>query len=201
MSMPHDPESIPVPASARFPIELEAPAGFRVDDPATWPRIDGRLEYVDGRLLWMPPCGMSQQLVAVSATGLIRDWARARRGFLVGGNEAGLLFGNDARGAEAAVWHRDMLGSTETDAFVRVPPILAVEVAGRQEGERTLRAKGRWYLARGVHVVWIVLPRVRAVVVMTSDGETRHAAGEHLPAHPELPDLAPGVDEFFEQLD
>ena len=124
MSMPQDLESIPVPASARFPIELEPPADFRVDDPATWPQVDGRLEYVDGRLLWMPPCGMSQQLVAVSATGLLRDWARARRSFLVGGNEAGLLFGKDARGAEAAVWRRDMLGSTETDAFVSVPPLL-----------------------------------------------------------------------------
>ena len=84
---------------------------------------------------------------------------------------------------------------------MRVPPILAVEVAGREEGERTLRAKGRWYLARGVHVVWVVLPRARAVVVMTSDGETLHTAGERLPAHPELPDLVPAVDEFFEQLD
>src|SRR5262245_52306759 len=104
-------EAIPVPASARFPIELEPPPGFRVDDPGTWPRIDGRLEYVAGRLLWMPPCGVTQQLVAVSATHLLRSWARVRGDYLVGGNEAGLLFGDEARGAEAAVWRRDMLPS------------------------------------------------------------------------------------------
>ena len=190
-----------MPASARFPIELEPPADFQVDDPGTWPHIAGRLEYVDGRLLWMPPCGLSQQLVAVNVTGLLRDWRRNHREFLVGGNEAGLLFGTDARGAEAAVWRRDMLGSTDTDAFVSVPPILVVEVGGREEGERTLRAKARWYLARRVHVVWIVLPRTRRVLVMTNDGETRHAKGDLLPSHPELPDLTPIVDQFFEQLD
>lgn len=201
MPMPPYPESIPVPASARFPIELEPPRGFRVDDPGTWPRIDGRLEYVEGRLLWMPPCGMRQQLVAVSAVGVIRDWARPRRDFLVGGNEAGLLFGDDARGAEAAVWRREVLSSRETDAFVRVPPILAVEVAGREEGERTLRTKARWYLARGVQVVWVVLPKTREVVVITAADETRRKAGERLPTHAELPGLEPAVEDFFEQLD
>jgi Uma2 family endonuclease len=201
MAMPPYPESIPVPASARFPIELEPPAGFRVDDLGTWPAIDGRLEYVDGRLLWMPPCGLRQQLVAVSAVGALRAWAKPHREFLVGGNEAGLLFGDDARGAEAAVWRRESLPSREEDAFVRVPPILAVEVAGRDEGERELRDKARWYLARGVRVVWVVLPATRDVLVVEAGGETRRARGQRLPAHAELPGLAPSVDDFFDQLD
>ena len=50
-------ESIPVPGSVRFPVELTPPEGF---DPArleTWPRVEGRLEWVEGRLLYMPPCG------------------------------------------------------------------------------------------------------------------------------------------------
>jgi hypothetical protein len=34
-----------------------------------------------------------------------------------------------------------------------VPPVLAVEVTGREEGERQLRDKARWYLGAGVPVV------------------------------------------------
>jgi Uma2 family endonuclease len=201
MSMPPYPESIPVPASARFPIELEPPRGFRVEDPGTWPRIDGRLEYVEGRLLWMPPCGMSQQLVAMSVARVLMDWAHERGDFLVGGNEAGMLFGQDARGAEAAVWRRDVLPARKTQAFVRIPPILAVEVQGRGEGKPELRTKARWYLTRGVQVVWVVLPRSREIVVMTESDETCCVSGDRLPAHPLLPGLEPSVDEFFAQLD
>ena len=49
-----------LPGTVRYPVELVPPEGF---DPArveTWPRIDGRLEWVEGRLLFMPPCGERQ---------------------------------------------------------------------------------------------------------------------------------------------
>src|SRR5262249_47348486 len=52
-----EPQTISVPASIRFPVELDIPAGFDPGDPATWPRVEGRLEYVAGKLLYMPPCG------------------------------------------------------------------------------------------------------------------------------------------------
>src|SRR2546425_7256596 len=66
--MPSEPDSetIRVPASVRFPVELEPPEGFRPEEPASWPRIDGRLEWVGGRLLYMPPCGAVQQGVSAS---------------------------------------------------------------------------------------------------------------------------------------
>ena len=193
--------AIQVPASTRFPVELVVPPGFEVDDPATWPRVEGRLEYVDGRLLWMPPCALSQQLVAVSAVRAVANWGDQHRDFLVGGNEAGLIVGKDARGAEAAVWRREALLGADRKKFVRVPPILAVEVEGNEEGERELRAKAAWYLARGVQVVWVVLAATRDVLVVDHRGETRCCTGEHLPPHAELPGLTPLVDDFFAQLD
>lgn len=83
---------------------------------------------------------------------------------------------------------------------MRVPPILAVEVGGREEGEPELRAKAQWYLAHGVAVVWLVLPKSRDVLVVTAGGESRHRPGERLPPHPALPGLAPAVERFFRQL-
>ena len=81
-----------------------------------------------------------------------------------------------------------------------VAPILAVEVEGRYEGARALGEKARWYLERGVSVVWLVQPRSRHVVVVTRAGETRHEMGERLPACAELPELTPEVAELFWQV-
>ena len=194
------PETIPVPASARFPIELEPPTGFRPDEPSSWPRVQGRLEYVGGRLLYMPPCGDLHQVVAASCVGLLVAWAGEHPEFTVGSNEAGMLLGGDVRGADAAVWRRETRGEY-TGGYVRVPPILAVEVAGRDEGRAKLRAKARWYLRRGVEIVWVILPRTRELIVVGPEDESCHGSGARLPSHAMLPGLAPAVYAFFRQLD
>ena len=53
----------------------------------------------------------------------------------MGTNEAGMRLGDDSRGADAAIWRRAK-GDTYDGGFQRMPPVLAVEVAGRDEGER-----------------------------------------------------------------
>ena len=200
MSSEPSSETIRVPASVRFPVELEPPEGFRPEEPASWSRIDGRLEWVGGRLLYMPPCGRIQHGVSVSVVGILDRWQEERPDFFVGGNEAGMMLGKDVRGAEGAVWRRVAVLPL-TARCIRIPPILAVEVGGREEGEPELREKAQWYLGRGVAVVWLVLPKTRDVVVVTASGETRHAVGDRLPPHPALPGLAPSVERFFRQLD
>src|SRR2546428_12669669 len=78
-SIPHMPaepysETIPVPASVRFPVELEPPEGFRPEEPASWPRIDGRLEWVGGRLLYMPPRRRVHQGESGRGVAVLRQW-------------------------------------------------------------------------------------------------------------------------------
>lgn len=193
-------DPIAVPASTRFPVELDVPASFRVDAPETWPRVEGRLEWVAGRLLWMPPCGLEQSVVAVSLVHVLGRWADSHEEFVVGGNEAGVMLGDDVRAAEAAVWLRATVYPFEKK-FARVPPVLAAEVAGRDEGEAKLLAKARWYLARGVQVVWVLLPDTRDVVVVTTADVTRRRGDETLPPYPALPGLEPPASAFFAQLD
>lgn len=192
-------ETIPIPRAVRFPVELEPPRGFLPEDPATWPRVEGRLEWVKGRLLFMPPCGDRQAAVAASVVGILEPWSVENPAFLIGGNEVGFLFDGDVRGAEGAVFRRADLDA-ESGGYFRVAPILAVEVTGRDEGEAILREKARWYLHQGVRVVWLVLPETREIVIVRPSGETRHAAGQRLPPHPDLPGLQPDVDRFFRQL-
>jgi Uma2 family endonuclease len=158
------------------------------------------LEYVGGRLLYMPPCGDVQQDVAADVVFTLKMWTRAHPDFVVGGNEAGMTLGGETRGADAAIWRRSDLGP-HTGGYRRVPPVLAVEVAGQDEGEPELSAKAHWYLDRGGAVVWIVLPAPREVLVVTRSAETRHVMGELLPVEPALPELRPEVREFFSELE
>lgn len=187
--------------AVRFPVELKS-SGAEADDLSLWPRVEGRLEWVDGRLLYMPPCADVQQEVAADVVLILRSWSEQHPEFVVGGNEAAMKLGNDVRAADAAVW-RTADTERSTGRLRSVPPVLAVEIAGEDEDEdeRFLRAKARWYLDHGAQVVWLVMPETREVVVLTRQGESRHGRHERLPAAPALPYLEPAVARFFAQID
>jgi len=192
---------IQVPGSARFPIELRPPPDFRPDDERTWPKVPGRMEFVRGRLLYMTPCGDVQSEVVLNVSFVLVEWLNGHADYTGGTNEAGMILGGDVRGADAALWRRADLGPM-TGGYRRVAPVLAVEVAGREEeeGEGQLREKAGWYLAQGVAIVWLVLPDAREVLVLQQGAETRRHAGERLDETPDLPGLAPDVDRFFRRL-
>lgn len=193
-------EPVPVPrGGVRFPLELRPPEGFRTEDASSWPRVAGRLEFVGGKLLLMPPCGDDQQDVAASLLGVLEPWAAASGQFIAGGNEAGMILGGEVRGADAALWRRDP-SAVRTGGFRRAPPVLAVEIAGRDEGEAELREKARWYLDRSVQLVWLVLPASREVVVISLGEERRFGPGAHLDPASALPGLSVEVDRIFRQL-
>jgi hypothetical protein len=70
-----------VARSVRFPVEPIPPEGF---DPArleTWPRREGRLEWVGGRLPWMPPCGEAQQVTVADVVVALGRWAESHPEF------------------------------------------------------------------------------------------------------------------------
>ena len=182
----------------RLPLALPRPEGFDAARPETWPEVTGRLEYVGERLEYMPPCGEVQQRTAADVVTELNLWRRAHPGFVVGGNEAGMLLGGEVRAADAAVWR-----ASERPAgrgFARVAPILAVEVAGGEDMPDGLAEKARWFLARGVEVVWLVLPEARTVRVITEDGALDVGGEVRLPAPASLEGLTPRASDFFRQL-
>jgi Uma2 family endonuclease len=184
--------------AVRYPVEWRPTPEFRADDLDSWPQLEGRLEYVEGRIRYMPPCGGEQQEVASDVTVVLHAWVRDHPELVVGSNEAGMILGGEVRAADAAVWRR----TGETPAGLRrTAPILAVEVAGRDEGEEELRDKARWYLDAGVEVVWIVLPPTRELIVLAAGVEHRVTRGQRAPAHPALPGLEPEVSALFWQID
>ena len=182
----------------RLPLALPTPEGFEVARPETWPEVTGRLEYVGERLEYMPPRGEVQQRTAADVVTELNLWRRDHPKYVVGGNEAGMLLGGEVRAADAAVWK-----ATERPAnrgFARVAPILAVEVAGGEDTPEGLAEKARWYLARGVEVVWLVLPDSQTVRVITEDGAVDVGDEGRLPEPASLQGLTPRASDFFRQL-
>jgi Uma2 family endonuclease len=193
-------EATAVPRGAvELPLRLPSPPGFQPDRLETWPNVEGRLEYVQGALWFMPPCGDDQQDTAADVVAELAIWGRSHTEFVVGTNEAGMKLGDEVRGADAAVWRRADLGPS-TGGFRRVPPVLAVEIAGRDDTVAMLREKASWYLDHGVEVVWLLVPPAREVIVIGSAGEAEYGRGDRLPEHPSLPELAPRVADLFRQL-
>jgi Uma2 family endonuclease len=186
-------------AAVTLPLPLPTPPGFDASDPSTWPLVEGRLEYVGERLLFMAPSGGLQQQTAGDLLAELVGWARDRADFVVGGNEAGMLLGGEARAADGAVWKRSSLGPPD-HRLPRVPPLLAVEIAGRDENADLLHDKARWYLDHGVEIVWLLFPSERTVEVITHDGSRSLAASDSIPPDPRLPSLAPALASLFRQI-
>lgn len=187
-------------AAISLPLPLPLPPGFDPADLATWPQVEGRLEYVEGRLEFMPPCAEEQQRTVVDIVGALFTWRRRHPEFVVGSNEAGMVLGGDVRAADAAVWARADLEDVSTQ-LARVPPLLAVEVAGRDDDRDALLEKARWYLDHGVTTIWIIVPRTWTVSVVDAAGVTDHGYGAELPEPRGLLALNVRVDALFEQLD
>ena len=191
-------DTITLPRAVRFPVELVPPEGFDAERIETWPQVLGRLEWLDGRLLFKPPCGDVQQDTVTDVVITLGVYVRAHPELILGTNEAGMHLKGATRAADAAIWRRRDVGAY-TGGLRTVPPVLAVEVAGRDDSEELLRSKARWYLDVGVTIVWLVLPESREVVVLDAANERRWGPGDRLPEHPGLPGLAPEVRELFLQ--
>jgi Uma2 family endonuclease len=176
----------------RYPVTLRTPRRFRAERPETWPRVEGRL------------CADTQSDVVFSINVLLGQWLEKHRDFVGATNEAGLFLQGSVRAADAAVWRKSDksdLGAHVRGTLRRVPPVLAVEVAGQDEDEAVLTEKAAWYLGCGVNVVWLVFPESRSVVVVDAWRSERYTGKERLRKRPSLPGLAPRVSDFFAQLD
>lgn len=185
--------------AVELPLALPLPDGFVPDRRETWPALPGRLEFVQGRLLYMPPSGDLHQETAVDVSTELNLWRRGHAEFVVGGNEAGMVLGGEVRAADVAIWKRSAVGE-DTGGFRRAPPVLAVEIAGPDDSVDSLRGKADWYLGHGVEVVWILSPADRAVHIVTPSGTRKLGVADSTPDHPALPGLAPRVADLFRQI-
>jgi Uma2 family endonuclease len=81
----YEPTQVPR-AAIELPLPLPVPPGFDPERLETWPKVHGRLEYFDGELWFMPPCGDDQQDTAADVVTELGLWRRDHPEFLVGAN-------------------------------------------------------------------------------------------------------------------
>jgi SAM-dependent methyltransferase len=147
----------------------------------------------------MPPSGIAREGTITDVVVTLGNWARAHPEFVLGTRGAAIQLEAAARPADAAIWRRGDL-----EAYVgglrRVPPVLAVEVAGKDDTEDELREKAAWYLDVGVEAVWLVLCEAREVVAVAPAGARRVGADGTLPEVPGLTGLKPRARELLHQL-
>jgi Uma2 family endonuclease len=133
--------------------------------------------------------------VAASVSWVLVDWARKTPGFDVGGNEAGVILDGEVRGLDGGIWRTS--AKKRSNRFRKTAPVLAVEVQGEEDTLDALREKAAWYLAHGTATVWLVLPGVNVVLVVTEAGEKRIREKDRLPEPAGLPGLNPPAADIF----
>lgn len=135
-------------------------------------------------LLSMPPCCNAKEEALVDVVIALGGWVRSHPEFVLGTREP------------VAIWRRADLESC-TGTLRRVPPLLAVEVAGNADPEDEMRERARLHLEGGAGGVWLLLPEAGAVEVVLPSGSRRFSGDALLPAPPGLPSLAQRVGEIL----
>lgn len=136
---------------------------------------------------------------------LLGSWLRAQpapRGRLVGG-EARLRIKRDPNtvvGVDAAYIAPGLAAQTDPNArLVDGVPTLVVEILSPSDVFEEVLDKVEEYLACGVPVVWLAIPRLPAILAFRPDARPRlFNAGEQVDAEPHLPGLRILVDDIFE---
>jgi Uma2 family endonuclease len=136
---------------------------------------------------------------------LLGSWLRAQpepRGRLVGG-EARLRIKenpNTVVGVDAAYISPELAGRTDPNArLVDGIPTLVVEILSPSDVVEDVLDKAEEYLACGVPVVWLAIPRLPAVLALRPDARPRlFNVGERIDAEPHMPGLRVLIDDVFE---
>ncbi len=82
--------------------------------------------------------------------------------------------------------------------FPEMAPDLAIEIVSSDDNFNKVLGKVDAYLEQGVHIVWLIIPETREVLVCTA--HNKHSVREKLAAPELLPGFELVVDEIFADL-
>lgn len=164
-----------------------------------------RYELFNGRLV-EKPMGAKASLIAVALICLLGPFARTRRLGLVFGSDCGYqCFATDPKRVvfpDASFIRRGRLPKNEPpEGHVRIPPDLAVEVVSPGNLAEELMQKIQDYLQAGVHLIWIIFPKSRSVLVVRANNQISFLKPENqLDGEDVIAGFACRVAELFEDI-
>lgn len=161
-------------------------------------------ELDQGVVIEMPSAGGRHGLICSLVGHLLWQYVNQRGSGWVAGNDTGLLVAHDpdtVRGPDVMLFSHTPGPDQVPIRFVEDTPALTVEVLSPTDNWTRMQRKVNQYLLRGVGLVWVIDPDMRAVTVFRR-GEMPQVLTEQddLTGNGVLPDLRLPVAELFRFL-
>ena len=143
------------------------------DELLAMPDGGGLCELIEGKVVEMAPAGDDHGRASMSLMAEVLVYARQRDLGSVWSGETGFLLRRDpdtvrcADGAFIVAWRVPPRSSH----FCQVVPDLVLEVVSPRDRPKDVLGKVAEWLAAGVHVVWVLWPRRRKLVVHHETGD------------------------------
>lgn len=167
------------------------------------PNDGKRYELVDGELREMPPAGLQHGDVGSGLNAELRFHVRQRRLGRVFGPDTGFRIFPDrdlAYAPDVSFVTAERIATVDDyEKMGRMAPDLVVEVVSPSDRMTDVLAKVDDYLAAGVRLVWVVVPRRRQVLVYAPGQPARTLGnGDSLDGGDVLPEFRLPVAEVFD---
>ena len=162
---------------------------------------DKRFELERGEIVEMSRPGKRHGLVCGNSTGILRNFAIARKKGYVCSNDTGVVVERDpdtVRGPDILFFEDATRFEDVEEKYGEQPPLLAIEVLSPNDTYSEIRQRIQDQLACGTKLVWVIDPEARKITVH-QQGQEDYSLGENddLTGDKVLPDFRCTVAEFF----
>jgi Uma2 family endonuclease len=170
------------------------------DDELMQIEHEGKVELVNGDLLFFMPAGLEQEDVAMALVTALRPYVRRHRLGRIYGAQAGFRLVDNLRCPDVSFVRTERLpGGRSPKGFGHFAPDLAVEVLAPKQSLKYYSDKIAEYFSWGVRLVWLIDPKAKTVMVFTSAKESqRLTVDDELQGGDVISGFACRVAELFE---
>ncbi len=136
---------------------------------------DQRLELSEGELIVMSPAGGKHGGIALKMGRIIGNYVEEHiLGYVTAAETGFILYKNPdgrdtVRAPDVGFVARERLPDGLPDGYIPFAPDFAVEVVSPTDEAEEVQLKINQYLRYGTHLIWVVYPKSRTVVVYTPD--------------------------------
>jgi Uma2 family endonuclease len=162
---------------------------------------DKNCELERGEIVEVSRPGIAHGFVCANVSGILRDYAKARKKGYVCSNDSGVIVERDpdtVRGPDVLFFDEVVTLEQLVRKYASKPPLLAVEVLSPNDTTGKLMRRVREQMRFGTKVVWVLDPDARNIIVYQSGLEDAiFEEKDELIGGDVLPEFRCQVAEFF----